>query len=43
MFQVVMDFIQRTRLFWDEEEGVWQAKVVYFHQLSGDFEEYHST
>ena len=28
--------------FWDEE-GVWQAKVVYFHQLRDDFEEYHST
>ena len=29
-------------LFWDEEEGVWQTKGVYFHQLSNDFEEYHS-
>ena len=38
----VTNFIQRTHLFWDEE-GVWRAKVVYFHQLSDDFEEYHST
>ena len=42
-FQSVTDFIQRTCLFWDEEKGVWQAKVVYFHQLSDGFEEYHST
>ena len=38
-----MDFIQKTHLFRDEEEGVWQAKVVYFRQLCNDFEEYHST
>ena len=36
-------FIQMTHLFWGEEQGVWQAKVVYFHQLSDDYEEYHST
>ena len=34
---IVMDFTQRTQhLFWDEE-GVWQAKGAYFHQLSSNF------
>ena len=37
------DNIQRMHLFWDEGEGVWQDKVVYIHQLSENFEEYHST
>ena len=42
-FQAGTDFIQRMCLFWDEEERVWRAKGVYFHQLSNDFEEYRST